>query len=294
MLCFLFVHSKIFDMRKCCPLLILFYTLTSFLAHAAFNVAPQGSRAAGLGGIGVVNVDAFAAYNNQAALGFLTSPTAAIHYENKYFSEALNMSAGAFALPVPVAGVVAVDVCSFGYSQYRENRVGVALGKRLSERIAIGAQVSYNRVSAAGYGGTGAITAELGILAEPLENLWLGAHVYNFTHSKFFSQSYSERLPVFFKVGLGYKIAQQASLFAAAELDSKQNTQVKGGAEFTVANVLALRLGISCKPVEVYAGFGYTFRNFCIDMAFSRHETLGYSPQISLTYSFTKRKKGER
>jgi hypothetical protein len=278
---------------RCCLFLFLFLLLLNYYSFA-IDIFPQGSRAVGLGGIGVVNVDAFAAYNNQAALGFLDSPKAAAHYENKYFSEELNMSAGVLAVPVPVAGVVAVDVCSFGYSQYRENRVGVAIGKRLAEHISIGAQVSYNHISVASYGGTGAITAELGMLAQPLENLWLGAHIYNLTYSKFFSHSYSERLPVFLNLGMGYKIAEHASLFAAAEIDSKQSVQAKGGAEFIVAKVLALRLGISAKPVEIYAGFGYTFRNFCIDVAFSRHETLGYSPQLSLTYNFAKNKKSRQ
>ncbi len=239
----------------------------------------------------MVNVDAFAAYNNQAALGFLSSPVAAIHYQNEYFTEALNMGAATFAMPVPVAGVVAVDVCSFGYSQYRETRVGLALGKRMAERIALGAQLCYNHVAVSGYGGTGAITAELGVLAEPVDNLWLGAHVYNFTYSKFFSDSYTERLPVLFNLGAGYQLAPYASLFLATGVDSKQNVQVKGGAEFTVAQVLALRFGVSAKPVKIYAGFGYNYKQLCIDMAFSRHETLGYSPQISLSYNFTKSKK---
>ena len=278
-------------MKKYSRLFLLLFVLTSSYSRAALNIFPQGSRAAAMGGIGVVNVDAFAAYNNQAALGFLTSSEAAVHHENRYFAEELNMSAGAVAIPVPAAGVVALDVCSFGYSQYRENRVGVAIGKRLAEHISIGAQVCYNHVTAAGYGGTGAVTAELGMLAEPLENFWLGAHIYNFTYSKFFSHNYNEPLPVLVNVGLGYNVVEYANLFAAAEVDSKQNVQLKGGFEATVAKVLALRLGVSAKPAEVYAGFGYTYKRLCIDAAFSRHETLGYSPQVSLSYSFAKNKK---
>ncbi len=274
--------------------LFLALVLASNLCYAIINVLPKGSRATGLGGIGVVNVDAFAAYNNQAALGFITSPEAVIHYENKYFTEALNMGAGVFAMPVPIAGVVAVDVCSFGYSQYRENRVGVALGKRLSERFAIGAQLCYNHVAVVGYGGTGAITAELAVLAEPLDNIWLGVHVYNFTNSRLFSDNYSAQLPMFFNLGMGYILTPYVTLLAAAEFDSKQNVQAKFGAEFTVEKVLTLRLGVSAKPVELYAGFGYVYHNLRIDMAFSRHESLGYSPQVTLCYVFAERKKGGR
>jgi hypothetical protein len=254
--------------------------------RADLNVLPQGSRAAALGNIGVVNSDVFAAYNNQAALGFLSSPAAMMHYQNSYFSEALGLSAAAVAMPVAVAGVAAVDLCSFGYSQYRETRVGLGLGRQLSGRIAVGAQVCYHHVGVAGYGSTGAITAELGLLAEPVSGLWVGAHVFNFTGSRYFSQQYHERLPVIFDLGMGYRVADYALLLADAKFESDKPVQVKAGAEVHVVKSLALRLGVVAKPVELFAGFGYAYKQLQVDVAFSRHEVLGYSPQISLSYSF--------
>ncbi|MDR3297752.1 MAG: hypothetical protein LBS94_05915 [Prevotellaceae bacterium] len=279
--------------------LLRFAALCTFFAAAApcradLNVLPQGSRAAALGNIGVVNADVFAAYNNQAALGFLASPAAMVHYQNSYFSEALGLSAAAVAVPVPVAGVAAVDLCSFGYSQYRETRMGVGLGKQLSGRVAVGAQVCYHHISVAGYGSTGAVTAELGLLAEPLKGLWVGAHVFNFTGSRYFSPQYHERLPVMFDLGLSYRVAQYALLLADAKLDSDKPVQVRAGAELHVVKSLALRFGVQVKPVELFAGFGYAYKQLQVDVAFSRHEVMGYSPQISLCYSFkSKRRNAE-
>jgi hypothetical protein len=268
-------------------LLLPFALLAVAPCRAGVNVFPHGSRAAALGYIGVVNTDVFAAYNNQAALGFFSSPQVAVHYENKYFAEALSLSAAAFALPVPSAGVLGVDVCSFGYDRYRETRVGVAWGRRLSRRLSVGTQLGYHLMQVAEYGSTGALTAELGLLAEPLDNLWVGAHVFNFTSSRYFSNSYHERLPVIFDVGMAYRLAQHASLLVGAKIESEQAAQAKAGLEVVVLKTLALRLGVLVKPVELFAGFGYTYRTLRIDMAFSRHETLGYTPQISLSYSFT-------
>ncbi|MDR2813152.1 MAG: hypothetical protein LBB79_00625 [Prevotellaceae bacterium] len=265
--------------------------LATALCRAGENVFPHGSRAAALGYMGVVNTDVFAAYNNQAALGFLSSPQAAVHHENKYFTEALNLSAAVFAMPVPVAGVLGVDVCSFGYSLYRETRMGVAWGKQLSERIAVGTQLGYHLVQVAGYGATSALTAELGLLAKPTDNLWVGAHVFNFTNSRYFSNAHHERLPVIFDVGMGYRFAQHASLLVGTKIESEQAAQAKAGLEVVILKTLALRLGVLAKPVELLAGFGYTYRKLHIDMAFSRHETLGYSPQISLSYNFSQTQK---
>jgi hypothetical protein len=272
-------------------LLLPFVPLAVVPCHAGTNVFPHGSRAAALGYMGVVNTDIFATYNNQAALGFFSSPQAAVHYENKYFTEALNLSAAAFAMPVPAAGVLGVDLCSFGYARYRETRMGVAWGKQLSTRTAVGAQLCYHLVQVAEYGATSALTAELGLLAEPIENLWVGAHVFNFTSSRYFSNSYHERLPVIFDVGMGYRLAQHASLLVGAKIESGQAAQAKAGVEVVVFKTLALRLGVLVKPVELFAGFGYTYHRLHIDMAFSRHETLGYTPQISLSYNLPQTQK---
>ncbi|MDR0687749.1 MAG: hypothetical protein LBF55_03565, partial [Prevotellaceae bacterium] len=244
-----------------------------------------------LGSIGLVNADIFAVYNNQAALGFISSPLAAVHYENKYLTEALNLSAAAFAMPVPVAGTLGLDLCSFGYDRYRETRLGVAWGRQLAKQLAVGAQLCYHLMQVAGYGSAAALTAELGLMAEPLDNLWLGAHIFNFTGSRYLSNAYRERLPVIFDIGMGYRFAQHATLMVAAKIEPGQPVQAKAGLEVVVAKMLALRIGALAKPVELYAGFGYAYRSFCVDMAFSRHETLGYTPQISLTYAFPKKQK---
>lgn len=267
-------------------LFLLLTLLAEASGYAGANAFPHGSRAAALGYIGVVNTDIFAAYNNQAALGFLSSPQATAHYENRYLTEALNLSAAVFAMPVPVAGVLGVDLCSFGYARYRETRMGVAWGKLLSERMAVGAQLGYHLLQVAEYGATGALTAELGLIAEPVKNLWIGAHVFNFTSARYLSSAYHERLPVIFDVGMGYRLAQHASLLVGAKIESEQAAQAQAGLEVVVRKTLALRLGVLLKPVELLAGFGYTYRRLHIDMAFSRHETLGYTPQLSLSYRF--------
>ncbi|MGL4909482.1 MAG: hypothetical protein ACRC3G_09125 [Bacteroidales bacterium] len=272
-----------------------FFLLFLFGLHtmlcAANNLAMQGAAATGIAGIGVVHISLFSSYNNQAALGFLENPQLAFSYENRYFSEQLNVGSVIFAFPINNVGVAAFDIASFGYSQYRETRIGSSFGKQLSNRIAIGTRVDYHLVQVANYGSTSSITADLGIIAEPLDNLWVGAHIFNFTYSKYFSNLYDERLPVVFDLGIAYGVTPLAKVFAATQLSSRHNPNVRFGIEMTIQQVLKLRLGVSAKPVEFFAGFGYTYRNLTLEMAFERHESLGYSPQISLLYCFKTNKK---
>lgn len=250
------------------------------------SVFPEGARSAALGGAAVTAVNAFAAYNNQAALGFLARPAVAVDYQNRFLTEGLHLASAVFVTPVPYAGVLGMSVCSFGTMPYNEVRAGIAAGRQLGEIIAIGTQVNYTRISIEGYGSAGAVTAELGVLARPLDNLWLGAHAYNLTYSKFISDYYHERLPVIFNIGLGYSVVSDASLFVQGEFASGQRARLKAGIEYAVLPALALRAGIALKPVQLFAGAGCTLRSWVIDFAIARHAALGYSPQLSLSYVF--------
>jgi hypothetical protein len=267
--------------------------VTAFFAHATIgrceiSVFPTGARSAAIGGAAVTTSDIFAVYNNQAALGFVDNATAAMHYKNLYLLPDLNIAAAAFAMPVPYAGTAGISVCTFGGQFYNELRTGIGIGKRLGSRFAVGAQVNYTRITVEGYGSTGAITAEAGILAYPVENLRLGAHVYNFTYSKFLSREYNVSLPVIFNIGAGYRVVDDVDIFLQSEFYSGRTLRCKAGIEYRLLRDLALRAGATIKPVELAMGAGYTLHGLTIDFAFARHQALGYSPQISIIYAFGK------
>jgi len=173
-----------------------------------------------------------------------------------------------------------------GTTTYNEFNVGLAIAKSFGKHFSIGTHVSYMRMSIAGYGSTGTIVADVGILGQPFDALWLGAHVNNVTYSKYMSSTYNTSLPVTFNIGAQYLLLQQASLFFQTEISSAQSSKIKMGIEYEPLPSLALRMGASAKPMELFAGAGYIHDNFSIDFAISRHEVLGYSPCISLTYNF--------
>ncbi|GHT12010.1 hypothetical protein AGMMS4956_05970 [Bacteroidia bacterium] len=260
------------------------------LLRAEMNVFPTGARSAALGNASVTAANVYAVYNNQAALGFVDNTYTSVDYLNRFLMPELHTAAASFATPVPYAGTVGASVCSFGTSPYNELRASLALGKRLSQYIAIGAAVDYHQISIAHYGSTGAITAEVGVLANPLQQLWVGAHVYNFTYSRFLSNIYSEQLPVIFNVGAGYQIISTTALFLQGEFSSNQKGRFKAGVEHFLLPAFAIRVGTTLQPVELFAGVGYTLRSWTIDVAVAHHQTLGYSPHLSLSYIFGKGK----
>lgn len=255
---------------------------------AALDAFPDGARSASLGGASVTIADPSAIYNNQAALGRVRTASAMVNYQNKYLLSGLHMAAAAFVMPVPYAGTAGVSICAFGNAAYSEARMGLGIGRELGGRFAIGAQINYTRLSVEGYGGAGAISAEAGVLMQPAENLLLGAHIYNFTYSKLLSKTHNESLPVVFNLGVGYKLLENTGIFVQSSFYSGQSMVFCMGAEYKALEVLALRIGAALKPMQVFAGVGYTASGLTIDFAAAHHPALGYSPQVSLIYSFGK------
>jgi hypothetical protein len=267
---------------------IFIFIMAESMMAGELSVLLSGARSAGMGNAALAHADVFAIYNNQAGLAFVERPVAAINYENRYLLPDMSVAAALFAMPCGRAGVAGVSVNSFGNMSYNEANVGIAYGKRLGERFAVGAKVDYLRISIDGYGWAGAIVAQAGVLSCPVDGLWLGAHVYNFTYSKFMSVNYDEMLPMTFNVGGSYRIIDDVVFAMQCGFHSGSSMRVNAGVEYVLLSALALRVGAMLKPLSLAAGAGYTMYGITIDFALTRHEALGYSPQVSVVYTFGK------
>ncbi|MGL4598975.1 MAG: hypothetical protein ACRCYO_15765, partial [Bacteroidia bacterium] len=155
------------------------------LAVVAGDNDPLGARSAGFAQSGVaLRGDLWSVHNNQAGLAHITTFQAGLFYENRFLLKELSMKAFGAALPTK-AGVFGLEASSFGYSQFSQNKLGLAFAKKLGERFSAAVQLDYLQTRIAENYGTGSsIAAELGILAEPVKNLQLGFHVFNITRSK--------------------------------------------------------------------------------------------------------------
>ena len=261
---------------------ILFCGFMSGVCYAGNDNYPLGARSAGMASSSVMLTDVWASVNNQAALGYLEKPAAAMYYENRLNVKALALQAGVFALPVK-STVIAVNYRYFGFSKYNEFKFGLAVGKRLSEKFAMGVQMDYFQTYFADdYGTFGVLSGEIGLLYEPVENLTVGAHLFNVSQSKQ-KANYNERIPTIMRFGAGYNIQNKAIVSVETEKDLRMDAVFKAGLEYSPAEDLFLRFGVSNGNIYQYAfGVGYGWKYFTIDVAFSHHKFFGYSPHISL------------
>jgi hypothetical protein len=236
---------------------------------------------------GLLNSDIWSAYNNQAALALIKNTGAGVHYENRFMMMELGTSAGIFVLPA-LTGTFGFDIAHMGIEGFGETRIGAGYGKRLSKRLLLGVQFNYHLLNfTAGYPDLYTFTGEIGMIAEPVDNFYIGLHIFNPTAARLNSR-YEDPVPVIYEIGAGYEITGKLMLTAEIMKSREDDMSPRFGIDYSLFKSFSFRSGVSFNPVEVCFGAGWISKNIRLDFAFSRHEVLGYTPQVSMSYSFGK------
>lgn len=244
---------------------------------------PLGARQAGMAGCGVTTIDVWSAHHNQAALAFLDKPAIGLFAENRYGLSELGLQAGTFAYPT-ASGTFGITLSHFGYELYNESKVGVSFAKSFGKRFATGIQIGYvNKHFGDLYGNQGAPVAEIGFFAEPYDNFFIGAHIFNLTRAKIADYN-DERLPTILRAGMGFKLSERLLIITEGEKDLTTKLLFRAGIEYLFLEQLYIRSGISSNPNEISFGIGYKTTRIRADIAFTTHQVLGISPHIGFIY----------
>jgi hypothetical protein len=251
-------------------------------------VSQSGARSLSTAGSSVTFSDVWSQLNNQAGLAYLKGINIGVAFQNKYLVKELSTKSIALAMPLK-SGVFGLNYCNFGYSAYNENKFGLAFARNLGKRFAVGIQLDYIYTHIDGdYGSSGIANGEIGILVEPIENLFIAAHLNNVWRTKRVDYS-DEYLPTVLKIGASYKMYEKALLSVEVEKDMDFDPVFKTGLELELIENLFFRSGVATNPNEFSFGTGYAFRSFQVDLSFTRHPVLGFSQGISIVYSFKDR-----
>lgn len=256
-----------------------------FCHYASAENFPTGSRSAGMGNASVTLTDGWSVYHNQAGLARLEKPWIGFHHENRFIIPEYGLQSIGAAIPGKY-GTFGIQISYFGYSQYNESIIGLAYAKALGEKVSLGVRLDYfNMFIADNYGNRGTVIGEVGILAQPFENFFVGAHLFNPTQSSV-AEYDNERVPTIIRIGIGYKFSDKLYVAAETEKDMEMNPVFKAGIDFMIIENLFLRTGISTNPTQNTFGLGYKLKRFRADIAFSTHQVVGLTPHFSLSYEF--------
>lgn len=276
-------------MKKSLLLLTILLFVHSLIAGGENFTA--GARATALGDASVTLSDVFSTTTNQAGLGFVDRYAVGIYTDRKFLNAAINNFNVAVALPIKKSGTFGLSANYYGYKFYNETKIGLAYARSFNNKVSFGVQFDYLRMTAIELGSRNFFTFELGLQYKPWKVLTIGAHVYNPIPYKV-EKVYGERLPTIFKFGLGYEPSAKVLIAAEYEQDINHKPQFKGGVEYRPIKYFTIRAGVQTTPFSASLGFGGNVNGFSLDVGGSYHPVLGFTPQLSMLYSF--KKKGEK
>ncbi|MEL6925705.1 MAG: hypothetical protein AAFO94_16795 [Bacteroidota bacterium] len=258
-----------------------FCLLLSLLLPAQNTVSPTaGAKGAGMGNAMVALQGIESAYANQAGLATLDRFAFNLTAENRFLLPELSQAYLAAAFPTN-SGTFALTLRHFGFSEYNEQKIGLAYARQLFDQLSIGVQFDYLNTRINEYGSQGVFTFEAGLQTLILRKLQMGAHVFSPVS---IALSENENLPTILRLGIAYLASDKVTFAAEVEKDIDLPAQFRAGFEYQIANALFLRLGLGTNPTSVSFGVGYRINRFQIDVASNYHQILGVSPAGSFSY----------
>ena len=253
--------------------IFLFLSMTPLLGYGQQIV---GARSLGMGStIVAIPESRFAVLGNPAMMS--SEQRSVSFYGVRYwgFAELTDMAA---SVTYPTRfGTVGGGVHQFGDLFSRTHmRIGY---KRQIRGFHFGVAASYTNIAIGnGYGSDGAVGLDLGVGAELLPDLWLGARATNINQPTLGEEQ--EELDRDLAVGISYHIANRAFITSELVKDVRFPVAYRGGIEVEIYQGLKGRAGVTTEPTTFSGGFGYEADRWGINIAVQNHQVLGLSPGL--------------
>lgn len=264
------------------PFITLAFYLIGFSTSFAQENHPSGARSLALSHAYVSISDNWSTFHNQAGLAELSHISTAIYYESKFRIDELSLSVVSLVLPLQ-SGTFGVSISQFGKGTFKENKFGLAFAKKLSDKLSAGIQFDYflkrfpENCSRFGFA-----AFEAGIIYSHNKKLFLGAHVYNPISNGIKTSFGKQKSPFIFRLGGHLQFSKMVMAIFETQKNMDYPILIKSGIEFSPVQNLALRFGVSGKPINYTCGLGYKFKNISTDFGFAYHGSLGLTPSVSI------------
>jgi hypothetical protein len=233
--------------------------------------------------------DVFSINNNIAALSSIKNFSAAVYGEKRFMLANLGLYSAVLATPT-ASGNFSLSANYYGYKDYNESEISIGYGRKLNNKIDIGAKLNYFSIYILSYGKASALNFDLGAIFHITEALHSGINIYNPLGS-YLGKNTDEKLMPVYKAGLGYDFS--SSFFTAFEVIKEQgkSTGIHASFQYKPITQFFARAGIVTSNNLWYAGIGYLYKALRTDFTVSMHQQLGMSPGILLMYAIKKQDK---
>lgn len=269
-------------MRKIFLLLILLFLKISLPAQTLRK--PVAAGYIGLGAYSINHIDAFSFISNQASLAQINFAIAAVYAERRFLLSELNNYTAAIGLHTN-SGNFGLKANYYGFSDYNETQLGLAYGRKLGNKVDIGAQFNYYSIRIPTYGNASTISFELGAILHVTDKLHAGVHVANPVAGKF-GEEQQEKLSSVYSMGLGYDASEKFFVSMEIEKEEDQPVNINAGMQYKFLPQLLARVGMSTATSTAWFGLGLTIKTIRIDVTASYHPQLGITPGLLFLFNF--------
>jgi len=262
------------------------FILIRYEVSAAGDIFPIGARSAGMGRVSVAMTGFWGIQNNQAGMALIDKYSVGIYYESRFGINELSTKSAAIIAPLNF-GVIGLSFNHYGYSNYNEMKLGVAYARSFAKYFRVGLQLDFLSTTIGdNYGKKNNVTFEIGVQSDITENITIGAYAFNPIMVKLADYN-QEKLASVFRLGMAYKFDK--GFIASIEAEKSTNIHpilIRLGIEYQLKSKFFFRAGIASRYEIFSFGFGLNFKYFSFDMAAIMHESLGFSPQSSIVFTF--------
>lgn len=232
--------------------------------------------------------DPFGFTGNQAALARVESAGVGVWGERRFMLSETSVYGLAAAIPTS-KGNFGLQVNYSGFSNFNDNKVGLAYARSLGKLLDLGIQFNYYGYRIPQYGSASAINFEIGAIMHFSEKFHGGVHVYNPVGGKL-GKLEDEKLASAYKVGLGYDATDNFYVSTEIIKEEDKPVNVTGGVQYQFKKQFFARAGFASETGSAFGGAGIGWKNLRLDVAASYHPQLGFSPGLLLIVNFRKEK----
>lgn len=255
---------------------------------APLDDLPTGARPLGLAGayVAVANT-AEAVFLNPAGLARTHGLHVSLFYQRPFGLEELSLGSAAASLPLKQHRI-GLGITTFGNALYRRWNFTLSYANHYRDKLFFGANARYRSVSIEGYGQTGTVGVDLGLLMPVGGRFAWGFFVRNLNRPTIGRTK--QPLAQTLTLGLSTEVHPRLLLTLDIHKDVRHEADVRFGAEMRLLPNLTVRVGAANHPPRFAAGFGLGAKSVAVDYAFFTHNDLGLTHQASVSFHLQKSK----
>lgn len=266
-------------LRTC--LFIIFVWLAPHLSAQVYMRPFDNAAALGIGGAAIAQPDLAAGFVNDAQVATVQKPTALLSAALPYTVsnwQSLHLQA---VIPTRQQGAWGVTAQHAALPTYAEQQVQLTYARALGRNWQLGVSALGLRASAPEYGAHTGLSASVGVLANALPNVWLGAQI----HRPFVAFSGKTTVPPALRFGGCWQAAKTARILAEVEKEQNSPAQIKAGLEYRPVPAIAVRFGTRTQPAQPTLGAQWQpSTQLAIDVASAWHPALGLTPAVMVRW----------